>query len=399
MIINSLCDTDFYKLTMLQAVLHQSPGVLVRYKFKWRNFNDMQLRISMEDFVGRVKKEIDHLCTLRFEEEELKFLEDIPYFKRDFIEYLRLLQLNRSYIQCRYDADNNINIVVEGPWANTILFEVPVLAIISQLYTENTTQNKTAWIIEARKRLDDKFSILESNIQKDESFLFADFGTRRRADVGWHEELLVNIKENHGRFISGTSNVFFAMKHGFKPVGTMAHEYLQAYQQLGSRLYDFQKMALQKWADEYRGDLGIALSDVVGFRAFMKDFDKYFAKLFDGCRHDSGDPVWWVENLIEHYKRFNIDPKTKHAIFSDGLNFETAINLFRHFNTKINVGFGIGTYLTNDCGFTAPQIVMKMVECNGQPVAKISDSTGKSMCEDDAFQNYLSKVIQEKLER
>ena len=398
MIINSLCDTDFYKLTMLQAVLHQSPGTWVKYKFKWRNLDNMQLRIPMDDFAGRAKKEIDHLCTLRFEDEELKFLETVPYFKRDFIEYLRLFQFNRSYIRCRrLVATEELEIVVEGPWANVILFEVPVLAIVSQLYTENTLQNKATWLVEARKRLSAKLSMLDTGLHKDEAFSFADFGTRRRADVEWHEEVLVYTKENYGRFLAGTSNVYLAMKHGLKLIGTMAHEYLQAYQQLGPRLYDFQKTALQKWADEYRGDLGIALSDVVGFRAFMKDFDKYFAKLFDGCRHDSGDPVWWCENLIDHYKKLNIDPKTKHAVFSDGLTFEIAMDLFHRFNTKIKVGFGIGTYLTNDCGFVAPQVVMKMVECNGQPVAKIPDSAGKGMCEDPEFKGYLSKVIQDKI--
>jgi nicotinate phosphoribosyltransferase len=181
------------------------------------------------------------------------------------------------------------------------------------------------------------------------------------------------------------------------PIGTMSHAFLQAHQQLGPRLADSQIAALQSWANEYRGELGIALSDVIGFKAFMKDFDRYFALLFDGCRHDSGDPEWWAENLINHYKQLRIDPKTKYAVFSDGLNFERAIDLFRKFNDKIHTSFGIGTYLTNDCCFTAPQIVIKMVECNGRPVAKISDSPGKGMCDDPDFLEYLKKVIAEKI--
>jgi nicotinate phosphoribosyltransferase len=188
-----------------------------------------------------------------------------------------------------------------------------------------------------------------------------------------------------------------AKELGLKVIGTMAHEYLQAHQQLGPRLVDSQKAALQAWANEYRGELGIALSDVLGFRAFLKDFDRYFALLFDGCRHDSGDPIWWGEELIAHYNKLRIDPKTKSAVFSDGLTFETAVDIFRRFHSRINTGFGIGTYLTNDIGLVAPQIVIKMTYCNGKPVAKVSDSPGKGMCEDAGFLTYLHQVVEEKV--
>jgi len=397
MIINSLCDTDFYKFTMMQVVLHQQAGAHVRYAFKWRNWDQMQLRISPEDFIGRLKKELDHLCTLRFTSEELKYLSSIPFFKADFIEYLRLFQLNRKYIR-PYVEDGEIKIVVEGPWLATILFEVPVLAIVSQLYTENCEQVKLNWLIEGRKRLKSKLEMLDAGLHKDQQFLFADFGTRRRADLDFHNEVISFILSMSPHRLVGTSNVMMAMKYGLRPIGTMAHEFIQAWQQLGPRLVDSQSAALQSWANEYRGELGIALSDCLGFRAFLKDFDRYFALLFDGCRHDSGDPVWWAEKLIDHYKQLRIDPKTKTAVFSDGLTFEVAMDLFRRFHNQISVSFGIGTYLTNDCGFTAPQIVMKMVEMNGRSVAKVSDSAGKGMCEDPAFQEYLTKVVREKIE-
>ena len=396
MIINSLMDNDYYSFTQKQVVLHQYSGAWVRSVFKWRNLDQMNFRIPMEDFLGRLKKELDHLCTLRFRDAELKYLSQISYFKRDFIEYLRLFQLNRAYIRCRI-ADNCLIVVIEGPWLATILFEVPTLAIISQLYTENTNTSKVIWLVEARKRLQEKFSFLEASIHKDQIFRLAEFGTRRRADVDWQDELIATIKEKWGRFLVGTSNVMLAMKHGIKPIGTMSHQFVQAHQQLGPRLIDSQSTALQSWANEYRGELGIALTDTLGFKAFLKDFDRYFALLFDGCRHDSGDPIWWVENLIAHYKNLRIDPRTKSAVFSDGLNFEIALDIFRRFHNDINVSFGIGTYLTNDCGFTAPQIVIKMVECNGKPVAKISDSIGKGMCEDPEFQEYLMKVVREKI--
>ena len=394
--IKSLLDTDFYKFTMMQAVLHHHPGAMTRYEFKWRNWDQMQLRIPAEDFIGRLKKHLDTLCELRFTEEELSYLDSIHFFKRDFIEYLRLFKLNRAHIRCRVDKNGEPKITVEGPWLATILFEVPVLATVSELYTENGPAIGAEWQLEGRKRLDNKLSMLEAGLHRDMQFGFADFGTRRRASYEHHEATLLHTINEVGSRLIGTSNVYLAMKHGLKVIGTMAHEWLQMHQQLGVRLVDSQSDALQTWSNEYRGELGIALSDCLGFDMFLKDFDRYFALLFDGCRHDSGDPVWWCEKLIAHYKSLRIDPKTKTAVFSDGLNFELAIELFKRFNTEINVSFGIGTYFTNDCGFTAPQIVMKVVECNGKPVAKISDSVGKGMCEDDEFLGYLRKVVKER---
>jgi nicotinate phosphoribosyltransferase len=185
------------------------------------------------------------------------------------------------------------------------------------------------------------------------------------------------------------------MKLGIKPIGTMAHEFFQAHQQLGPRLVDSQKVALQCWADEYRGELGIALSDTMGFDKFLKDFDRFFSLLFNGCRQDSGDPIEWTEKLIAHYKDMRIDPKTKSAVYSDGLTLESAVDIFTRFNDQIQTSFGIGTNLTNDCGFVAPQVVIKMVECNRKPVAKISDSKDKGMCEDPEFLDYLNYVIRE----
>lgn len=395
----SLCDTDFYKLTMMQVVLHQYAGTWVRYAFKWRNWNECkdQLRISPKDFVGRLKDKLNKWCTLRFTQDELTYLSSIPYFKMDFIEYLRIYQPNRQYIH-PYVENDELKIKIEGPWLATILFEVPVLAMISELYTENCRDYNSTLYIKGKERTQAKIDFLRSSIHEDQPFLFSDFGTRRRASYEHHVNTLEMYRTQVPNMLVGTSNVLLAKEMGLKVIGTMAHEYLQAFQQLGPRLIDSQGAALQAWADEYRGELGIALSDVFGFRAFMKDFDRYFALLFDGCRHDSGDPIWWCEELIAHYTKLRIDPKSKSAIFSDGLTFEMAVDLFRRFHTRINTGFGIGTYLTNDIGLLAPQIVLKMVECNGRPVAKVSDSAGKGMCEDPDYEGYLHRVIKEKVD-
>jgi nicotinate phosphoribosyltransferase len=394
----SLCDTDFYKLTMMQVVLHQYAGTWVRYAFKWRNWNECkdQLRISPKDFIGRLKDKLDKLCSLRFSKEELEYLAGIPYLKPDFIEYLRLFQLNRAHIHPYVEGDE-IKIKIEGPWISTILFEVPVLAITSQLYTESCKNYTSNLYTEGRKRNQEKVEFLKTAVHREQRFMFSDFGTRRRASHEWHWETIDFYRQNVPEMLVGTSNVLMAKELGLKVIGTMAHEYLQAHQQLGPRLVDSQKAALQAWANEYRGELGIALSDVLGFRAFLKDFDRYFALLFDGCRHDSGDPIWWGEELIAHYNKLRIDPKTKSAVFSDGLTFETAVDIFRRFHSRINTGFGIGTYLTNDIGLVAPQIVIKMTYCNGKPVAKVSDSPGKGMCEDAGFLTYLHQVVEEKV--
>jgi nicotinate phosphoribosyltransferase len=183
------------------------------------------------------------------------------------------------------------------------------------------------------------------------------------------------------------------MKLGLTPLGTMAHEYLQACQALGPRLRDSQVFGFETWAREYRGDLGIALSDVYGIEPFLRDFDMYFCKLFDGARHDSGDPFTWGERMIAHYRNNRVDPLTKTLIFSDGLTVEKIIALYQQFRGRCQLAFGIGTNLTNDLGYEPLQIVIKMTQCNGQPVAKLSDTPGKGMCDDENYLAYLRQVF------
>ncbi|MEE9495842.1 MAG: nicotinate phosphoribosyltransferase [Desulfobacterales bacterium] len=392
--VHSLLDTDFYKLTMMQVVLHQYASAWVRYAFKWRNWDEMHLTVSLQDFKSKVDAEIDRLCELRFTEDEVSYLASIRFFKPDFIEYLRLFQPNRSYINTFIEA-GQLKINIEGPWLNTILYEIPVLAIISELYSGLHGVDNDSWMKVGRKRLKSKVRLLREAVVADQQFNFAEFGTRRRASYSWQKEVLEYLIDEYAGRLVGTSNSHFAMKLGIKPIGTMAHEFFQAHQQLGPRLVDSQKVALQCWADEYRGELGIALSDTMGFDKFLKDFDRFFALLFNGCRQDSGDPILWTEKLIAHYRNMRIDPKTKSAIYSDGLTLESAVDIFTRFNDQIKTSFGIGTNLTNDCGFVAPQVVIKMVECNRKPVAKISDSEDKGMCEDPEFLDYLNYVIRE----
>jgi nicotinate phosphoribosyltransferase len=392
MIISSLLDTDLYKFTMMQVVLHHFPGAQVEYKFKCRNEG-----VDLRPYVDLIRDEIEQLCTLRFRERELDYLRSMRFIKSDFVDFLGIFQMNSKYINVLPSPKDNgeIEIVVKGPWLHTIMFEIPVLSIVNEVYFR-ATQKSPDYVL-GRARLEGKIDLV--NASEDlRDLKIADYGTRRRFSRLWHEEVILTCKEKLGDHFAGTSNVYYAMKHGLLPLGTMAHEYLQAAQALGPRLRDSQTFAFETWAKEYRGDLGLALSDVYGFDAFLNDFDMYFCKLFDGARHDSGDPFDWGERLIKHYESNRVDPKSKILVFSDGLNFPLIIDLYRRFASRAKVAFGIGTNLTNDLGYTPLQIVMKMVTCNGQPVAKLSDNPAKNMCEDVAYLQYLRQVFQIKAE-
>lgn len=383
MIVNSLLDTDFYKLTMMQTVLHHFPAASVEYRFKCRT-PDVDLR----PYAAEIQKEIDHLCSLRFTPDELEYLSKIPYLKPDFIHFLRIFQLSNEFITIT--ADTTFELVIKGPWLHTILFEAPLLAIISEVYMRNQYANPAYET--GKQRLQENINLVKSNPQLTH-FLFSDFGTRRRFSFAWHKEVLAMLNQELPNNLRGTSNVYFAKLFGLTPIGTMAHEYIQACQAVGPRLRDSQKYAFEIWAKEYRGNLGIALSDTYGLDPFLQDFDLYLCKLFDGARQDSGDPFIWGDRLIEHYTKKRIDPKTKRLVFSDNLNFPLAIKLYHYFKDRTNPTFGIGTQLTNNLGHQPIQIVIKMTECNGQPVAKISDAPDKIMCKDPSYLAYLKQVF------
>ncbi len=388
MIISSLLDTDLYKFTMMQVVLHQFPGARAEYRFKCRTPG-----IDLRPHVPAIIDEVQSLCALRFRERELDYLRGLRFIKSDFVDFLGLFQMNEKYISIVPSPKDNgeIDITIRGPWLYTILFEVPVLAIVNEIWFQETV--KIPDYAEGRRRLDEKLAMITDQPELT-GMKIADYGTRRRFSRLWHEEVLLTASAKLGEQLAGTSNVLFAMRHGLIPLGTMAHEYLQACQGLGPRLRDSQTYGFESWAREYRGDLGIALSDVYGFDAFLRDFDMYFCKLFDGARHDSGDPFDWGERLLGHYAANRVDPKTKTLVFSDALTFPLMVELYQRFKGRARLSFGIGTNLTNDLGNTPLQIVIKMVRCNGQPVAKVSDAPEKTMCDDPAYLNYLRQVFE-----
>lgn len=406
-IITSLLDNDLYKFTMLQTMLHQFPQTHGVYHFRCRNNDDTLFPLAR--LKPDLEVQIDHLCTLRFTQDELNYLRGLRFIKSDFVDYLELFQLKRRFITVTTNESGKLFITIEGPMIQAMFFEIFVLALVNELYYQNLhnpsffsspsfnlTQNNV--LVEGEQRLQAKVELLKQlDIQQhpaEPAFVIADFGTRRRYSKAWQYHVVETLKNASPHIFRGTSNVLFAKEFNITPIGTMAHEFLQAFQALDVRLRNFQKAALEAWVHEYRGDLGIALTDVVGMDAFLRDFDLYFAKLFDGLRHDSGDPYAWGEKAIAHYQKLKIDPRTKSLTFSDGLSIDSAWQLHLVFKDRIKTSFGIGTNLTNDMGLTPLNIVLKLVACNGQPVAKLSDSAGKTMIDNATYLAYLRQVFE-----
>ncbi|BBL60684.1 nicotinate phosphoribosyltransferase [Methylomonas koyamae] len=388
-IVKSLLENDLYKFPMWQTMLHKRPEATAEYGFVCRNTPEYPLA----ELVADVKFELEQLCELQFGEDELEFLSGLSYLKPDFIEFLSLFRFKPKYLKV-YAEGERLRIDAAGPQVHVMNFEIFVLYIVSELYFRRFDQ--AALLAEGRCRLQEKVALLKAFAAQPAAthpFEFFDFGLRRRAWGSWQEEVVRTLSTEVPNLFKGTSNVYLAKKYGLKPIGTMAHEYLQSYQAHIVRLREFQRTALEDWAQEFRGNLGIALTDTIGMDAFLRDFDLYFAKLFDGLRHDSGDPALWGEKAIAHYQSLKIDPHTKRLVFSDGLDITKAIALYRQFADRIQLGFGIGTNLTNDLGAKPLNIVMKLMRCNGDPVAKLSDAPGKTLCDDPTFVAYLRQIF------
>lgn len=388
-VIQSLLDTDLYKFTMWQTMLHRHPQTQAEYSFVCRNEPAYPLSELLDD----VDRELDQLCSLSFGSDELDYLRGLRFIKPDFVDFLRIFRFQRDFITAQVEGPA-LKIVALGPQVHVMAFEIFVLAIVNELYFRRF--DRAAALTGGRQRLSAKIAQLKAFGAEPalaHPFEFFDFGVRRRFAGDWQREVVTALKDEIPEFFKGTSNVLLARDLDLVPIGTMAHEYLQTYQALGVRLRDHQKAALEDWVQEYRGDLGVALTDVVGMDAFLADFDLYFAKLFDGLRHDSGDPVVWGEKALAHYAKLRIDARTKRLVFSDGLDISRAIELYRHFGNRTQLGFGIGTNLSNDVGLKPLNIVMKLTRCNDQPVAKLSDSPGKTLCDDQTFLAYLRQVF------
>lgn len=385
-ILTSLLDTDAYKLHMQQAVYHRYPDAEVVAEFHSRNEEDLL------PMMGQIEEQLRLAGSLRLSKAESLFLAERPFFSADYLDHLRRKPLDASLLRV-FERDGRINVRVEGPWQDVILWEIPVLATISEM--RNRFRYPQFGVSQALTRLDQKIDKLQDTLSPEEmqDFNLIDFGTRRRFSQAVQDAVVGRLKERLPCF-RGTSNYQLAQKYQLPAVGTQAHEWFQAHQQLGFPLAQSQRAALTSWLDEFSSHLGIALTDCITMDAFLHDFDFELASRYQGLRHDSGEPVVWGEKAISHYQRLGINPASKTLVFSDGLNLDKAVALFRHFRGRINTSFGIGTQLTCDLPGVSPMnIVFKLMECNGGPVAKISDSPGKTLCRDADFVRHLKQAF------
>ncbi|MBT9182462.1 nicotinate phosphoribosyltransferase [Pectobacterium punjabense] len=385
-ILRSLLDTDAYKLHMQQAVYHHYYHVDVAAEFRCRG--DELLGI----YADEIAHQVDLMRFLSLSDDEFTYLSSLPFFQQDYLNWLRDFRFNPQQVSIKNNA-GKLDIRITGPWREVILWEVPLLAVISEVVHRSRSPDVTAEqaLVQLSASLE---SFRQHSVDMDlRQFKLMDFGTRRRFSHDVQQTIVTALQADFP-YIIGTSNYDLARRLGITPVGTQAHEWFQAHQQISPTLANSQRAALQMWLHEYPTHLGIALTDCITMDAFLRDFDLPFAEAYQGLRHDSGDPVDWGEKAIAHYQRLNIDPMSKTLVFSDNLNLDKALALYRHFYPRVNLVFGMGTRLTCDIPGVKPlNIVIKLVECNGKPVAKLSDSPGKTICQDQNFVCELRKAF------
>jgi len=366
----SILDNDFYKFTMQQGVVRLFPKAKARYRFINRGEHPFP-----PGFAQVLQQAVNAMAGLKLTKEEKVYLATAcPYLDPVYLDFLAGYSYNPDEVTITQNGPD-VEVFVEGYWYRTILWEVPILSLISELFyqTQNLQRKPNEEVTDITKNKIEKYKALGVTV--------ADFGTRRRHSYEVQKTVVEALKQyGEGTYV-GTSNVHFAMLQGGKPIGTHAHEWFMFH----AAKYGFKManiMALEHWVDVFRGDLGIALSDTFTTDEFFEQFDKKFAKLFDGVRHDSGDPVEFAQKTMAHYQSLGINPQTKTIIFSDSLNYDRVLRIADFCRGKIGMSFGIGTNLTNDVGLKPMNIVMKMVEAlpegeDWTPVVKLSDEKGK----------------------
>jgi len=390
-LIQSPADTDAYKFSMAQYALHRAPTAMVEYKFVNRS------PVDLRPLAGLIREQVDHLASLSFSDAELAHLRRHPWFTEDFILFLKMFRMDPSSVQIA-ERDGALDIRVHGPWVHRIFFEIHILSIITELHFQHSVPAAdraracNAGIAALREELK-LVKAFSTRHGAKKPFRLIEMGTRRRVSREYQAQVLDVLKEEIPGQLFGTSNVRFSLEKGLRDVGTMAHEFLQVHQQIGPRLETAQKAALEGWVQEFRGHLGIALTDVITYDAFLKDFDLFYAKLFDGVRHDSGDPFVFAEKTISKYESLGLNPAEKVVVFSDSLNLRKALLLCEAYEGRLRTSYGIGTSLTASIpGYKALNVVMKPLSVNGRAVAKLSDAPGKSICDDQGFLTYLRSV-------
>ena len=389
-IIKSLLENDMYKFSMWQAIYHQFSDYKTTWSFKCRN-EDVKFTPEM---VAEIDAQIQAYCHLKFTEEELAYLENITWIKGSYVDFLRLWHPRYEDFEITTDAPCGLFIETKGTWLNTSMYEIPTLAIVNEVYFR-MKYTYTDLMESFQRKLEEKTDYLKHG----KYFLgaFSEFGLRRRLSREAQEYAVKSLSKSDlgGSIFVGTSNVYLAKKYHIKPIGTMAHEWIMCVGQ-GNHKHNpaySNWYALNAWVREYGILNGTALTDAITTDCFLKDFQLTFATLFSGVRHDSGNPKDWGEKMIRHYEELGIDAKGKTLLFSDNLNFEAADDIYRYFKGRAGIAFGIGTYIANDTDVSPLNIVMKTTACNGQDVAKISDTEGKGMCKNPRYVEYLKRCI------
>jgi nicotinate phosphoribosyltransferase len=342
-------------------------------------------------YADSIREQVDAMQHLALQDDEYQWLSGLPFFKEDYLNWLRDFRYNPDQVTISND-NGKLNIRLEGPWREVIMWEVPLLAVISELaHRYRSPEMGAEQALDSLEKKLVEFTALTDGLDMSR-FRLMDFGTRRRFSRDVQQAIVKRLQQEP--WFVGTSNYDLARRLDLTPMGTQAHEWFQAHQQISPDLANSQRAALAAWLEEYPDRLGIALTDCITMDAFLRDFGPEFAERYQGLRHDSGDPVEWGEKAIAHYEKLGIDPMSKVLVFSDNLDLAKAVDLYRHFSSRVNLSFGIGTRLTCDIPQVKPlNIVIKLVECNGKPVAKLSDSPGKTICHDKAFVRALRKAF------
>lgn len=394
-IINHFTDDDLYKMTMCCAVIDNYPRAQVKYVFVDRNET-----VYPEGFADEVNRQIALLENVVITEDEVVFMKRKCYYIPDwFYRYLRGFRFNREWVKAWQDDEGHLHIEIEGYWSDTILLEVKLLAIISELYYLFTGQVETL----------DYETYYTKSYAKAERLLsagcvYSDFGTRRRASFEAEDVVVRAMRDcqhaHHypGKFV-GTSNVYLAMKYDLLPIGTMAHEFVCAIGGMyGPQMANF--MAMEAWRHTFRGALGTYLYDSFGWDIFSLNFSEDFANLFKGLRVDSGDNFEQLDKIVEKYQSLGIDSHTKQVTFSNALDVERAIAIHRYAADKCQPSFGIGTHFTNDFpGIRPMNIVIKLVAVKiteswdfYNETCKISEDKGKYTGKPEVIKRFMAAL-------
>jgi nicotinate phosphoribosyltransferase len=373
MIIQSMLDDDLYKFSTQWAILNLFPNVQAEYRFVNRGTQRFT-----PDFVKALQNEIDNEFPKLFltKEEEKWFSSKCKYLPQLYFEYLKNYRYKPEQVQISLTEDNNLDIKIKGPWRETILWEVKLMSVISELYFRFDTN----WTMDGQiEKINEKGKILEEN-----DCTLSEFGTRRRRSHNIQNLMIQELKKYKN--LAGTSNVYFARKHDISPQGSYPHEWVQGNAVIES-LQHPDYYAMHNWTKIFNAEIGTALAETYGIKSFLKNFNMRLSKLFNGIRHDSGCPFNFTDLTVKHYLEMGIDPMSKFIIFSNALDTKRILEIKKYCTGKIKSAFGVGTFITNDFSTNSLPLnmVIKLYKIDTMYCTKLSDDNGKEFGETETL--------------